>query len=147
MWEKSSPDAFFIHFCVIPRCFQDSSENFVHGPDLPEQPGGLSLHRLRFQHHVPPENPPALAPFLQPLTSHISQPPSAVMRGGAGGTTVLTGGRDESFSNQHTHFLDGFCASFSQMKPPAEAKKYQTVLFFSLSLLSLHRTVTASAIE
>lgn len=33
--------------------FQNLSENLVHGANVPEQPGGLSLHRLWLQHHVP----------------------------------------------------------------------------------------------
>uniref|UniRef100_A0A3P9K062 Transmembrane protein 106 N-terminal domain-containing protein n=1 Tax=Oryzias latipes TaxID=8090 RepID=A0A3P9K062_ORYLA len=47
-------------------------ENLLHGQDIPEQPGIVPLHRLRRQHHLPPDGGPAPAPPFGLTWSHCS---------------------------------------------------------------------------
>lgn len=69
------------NICV---CFQNHGENLIHGANIPEQPGGLSLHRLWLQHHIPQDGKAASAPAPPPLLhhhtshSHSRRLPSAV---------------------------------------------------------------------
>lgn len=65
-------------FLCLLTLFQNLSENLIHGANIPEQPRGLSLHRLRFQQHIPPGSQAAQGARPHPLTSHIPRPPSAL---------------------------------------------------------------------
>lgn len=57
---------------------QNHSENVVHGADIPEEPRGLPLHRLRLQHHAPPHGGAAPVAVLGPAGSRVPQLPSAL---------------------------------------------------------------------
>lgn len=71
---------FGLYLSVCLPVYQNISKNLVHGANIAEQPGGLSLHRLRVQHHIPSDIQATQAPLLHPLVSHVPQCPSAVSR-------------------------------------------------------------------
>uniref|UniRef100_G3NIX7 Transmembrane protein 106C n=1 Tax=Gasterosteus aculeatus aculeatus TaxID=481459 RepID=G3NIX7_GASAC len=66
--EIGSSAPYVYAFCSMPikvhnivvymQILQDHGENVLHGANVPEQPGGLPLHRLRVQLHPPPDRRP-----------------------------------------------------------------------------------------
>lgn len=106
------------HSCSRPLliCSQDVGKNLLHGANIPEQPGGLSLHRLRLQHHIPPDRLSSEPPLLQPPTRQIPQRPSAVRAD----VEHLCGGRWEPvISSQLKQQVPSVCCWLQPLKDEA----------------------------
>lgn len=95
------------------RFFQNLGENVIHGANIPEQPGGLSLHRLWLQHHVPLGSQAAVAALLSPAKCHVTPPNPPPHSNTTGMWLVHRRRRKRCCCTLH----DGFCPTSNSKNP------------------------------